>query len=155
MNTTLKHKKIKPRILIKVGLYILAVISVFGLTKFVGYIPSIKEAIVLATSVKPEAFTELYFENHNDLPKSITSGEKYNFTFSIHNLEDKDVEYSYIVYLQTEDIKVTLDENKIIVRNNELQSINEELGPLKKSKMKIVVELINRNQQIYFWLDNQ
>jgi len=35
-------------------------------------VPSAKEALILATTVKPETFTELYFEDHLSLPNKVT-----------------------------------------------------------------------------------
>ena len=103
---------------------------------------------------EPENLTELYFENHNDLPKSITSGQKYEFTFTIHNLENKDMDYPYVVFLRTDEKKIILDEKSVNLKNGEFKMIKEELGSLKNSKMKITVELVNRNQQIDFWMEN-
>jgi len=38
----------------------------------VEYVPSVKEAFILATTMKPETFTELYFEDHLSLPNKVT-----------------------------------------------------------------------------------
>src|SRR3989344_6509010 len=104
---------------------------------------------------EPENLTELYFENHNDLPKSITSGQKYEFTFTIHNLENKDMDYPYVVFLRTDEKKIILDEKSVNLKNGEFKMIKEEFGSLNNLKMKITVELVNRNQQIDFWMENR
>ena len=56
-------------------------------------VPSAKEALILATTVKPETFTELYFEDHLTLPNKVTLFKENNFKFTIHNLENKDMVY--------------------------------------------------------------
>jgi hypothetical protein len=141
--------------MVKIGLLTLAICFVIGAVKLVNSIPAVKEALVLATTVKPETFTELYFEDHNNLPKTINRHEEYGFLFTIHNLEYKDMEYPYVVYLQTTDKKIILDENKISLKNGEYISIKEDFGPLKNIRMKITVELVNKSQSIDFWMENQ
>lgn len=120
---------------------------------FVNRVPAVKNAINLATTVKPETFTELYFEDHINLPKTIKKHEEYIFVFTIHNLEYKDMEYPYVVYLETTDKKIILNENKVGLKNGEYISVKEDLGPLKSIRMKIIVELVNKNQSIAFWMD--
>src|SRR5258706_11351805 len=61
-----------------------------------------------AISAKPEAFTELYFENNENLPTKIIDDIQFSysyptlalftFKFTVHNMEDKDMNYSYDVY---------------------------------------------------------
>jgi hypothetical protein len=45
---------------------------VVGFFQLVKYVPSVEEALILATTVKPETFTELYFEDHLSLPNQVT-----------------------------------------------------------------------------------
>jgi hypothetical protein len=42
-------------------------------------VPSVKEALILATTVKPETFTELYFEDYLSLPNKVTLFKENNF----------------------------------------------------------------------------
>src|SRR5579872_1281981 len=61
-----------------------------------------------ALSVKPEPFTELYFENNENLPQKITNNTQFihlhptlalfTFQFTIHNLEGKNMRYPYEVF---------------------------------------------------------
>ena len=55
--------------------------------------------ILIFTTKKSESFTELYFENHQNLPKSIELGKNYEFYFTINNLENKPFNYNYQVNL--------------------------------------------------------
>ena len=103
---------------------------------------------------EPENLTELYFEDHDNLPKIIKRRENYTFTFTIHNLENRTAVYPYVVYLETIDKKIVLDGGIVSLKNGEYASIREDFGPLKPIRMKITVELVNRKQPISFWMEN-
>jgi hypothetical protein len=147
------EKNIIYKLTTKLGLFIIVALLVAGIYQVYATIPQIKETITLATTVKSETFTELYFENHNDLPGIIESHKIYNFTFTIHNLEDRKINYLYIVYLQTASTKVILNQGTINMENGAYKSIREEFGPLKNARVKITVELVNKNQLIDFWME--
>lgn len=143
------------KLIIKIELLLLTVAFVAEIVQAVNFFPSLKNTIALATTVKHETFTELYFENHTLLPKTIKKGEEYSFVFTIHNVEYQDVEYSYVVYLQRDSQKITLDEGEFNLKNNEYKSVKENFGPLENLRVKIVVEIINKNQQIDFWMGEE
>jgi hypothetical protein len=149
----IKNIKINLKLLLAVELIVFAVLFIMSVAKLISSNPVIKETIALATTVKPETFTELYFENHNDLPKTINPNQNYSFIFTIHNLEYKNMNYPYSVYLETADTKIILDQGTFTLENNGYKSIKESFGPLKNTRMKITVELVNRNQVIDFWMD--
>jgi len=52
-------------------------------------------ATLFLTRPAPENFTELYFNNHQTLPKYVNLEEKYNYEFTIHNLENRQYQYDY------------------------------------------------------------
>lgn len=54
-------------------------------------------ATLFLTRPAPENFTELYFNNHQTLPKYVNLEEKYNYEFTIHNLENRNYQYDYTV----------------------------------------------------------
>ena len=178
----IKNMKKRYRLIIQIGLVILVACSVVGVYKFVDSTPSVKEAITLATTRKPETLTELYFENHLNLPKYIKGSEQYKFTFTIHNLENKDMDYSYIIYKEIPNQKITigggkvegenkgytysifkdiasqkttLEEGKVSIKKDEYKSIEKTIGPLENLRTDIVVELVDMNQHISFWMDKQ
>ena len=75
-----KHKKINYKPIIRIGLLLLAMcFIVVGFFQLVKYMPSAKEALILATTVKPETFTELYFEDHLSLSDKVTLFKENNF----------------------------------------------------------------------------
>lgn len=152
-----KNKKINYKRIIKIGLLILAVCFVIVMFHFVKIPPSVKEVIVMATTRKPEMFTELYFEDHINLPKTIERHKEYSFVFTIHNLENRDSDYPYAVYLQRDDQKTIIYQDNVYVKNNEFKSIEKTIGPLKNLRSKIVVELVEKNPNINisFWMEDQ
>lgn len=117
--------------------------------------PNTKNAVMLATTAKPETFTELYFEDHNNLPHIIKQYWEYSFTFTVHNLENKDSNYPYEVYLQRDSQKTLIETGELNINKDDRKSVNVIFGPLQNSKAKIVVELLNRNQSISFWMEAQ
>ena len=155
MSEVVKNKKINSKLIIKIGLLLAAVCFTVGILLLVRY-SSVKEALILATSVKPETFTELYFENHLSLPNKVTLSKKNNFKFTIHNLENKDMEYPYEVYIDTNGEKKIIYINSIVIKNTEYKTITVDFTitiPIQSAK--VVVSLINKNQQIDFWIEEE
>lgn len=117
---------------------------------------SIKEALILATVAKPETFTELYFENHLFLPNKVTLSEKNSFKFTIHNLENKDMDYPYEVYIDTNGEKKIIYTNSAFVKNTEYKTIPVDfIITTQVQRAKVVINLINKNQQISFWIEEK
>jgi len=152
-----KNKKINSKMVLRIGLplFILACLVV-GIILLINYVPSVKEAFILATTKKPETFTELYFEDHLSLPNEITLFKENNFKFTIHNLENKDMEYPYEVYIEVNGEKQSIDKSSVLIKNNEYKTITQTFiitTPIQRAK--IVVNLIDKNQQIDFWMGKE
>ena len=119
-------------------------------------VPSVKEALILATTVKPETFTELYFEDHLSLPNQVTLFKENNFKFTIHNLENKDTVYIYEVYIDVKREKQMIDKNSVIIKNNEYETITEDFTiTVPMQRVKVVVNLMGKNQPIHFWMGEE
>lgn len=116
-------------------------------------IPDIRHQLILATTRQPETFTELFFENPLALPQKITHGKKYQFSFTIHNLESKDMTYPYVVYLSRDGVKTIIDQKTLTLHHDESKTISESIGPLKVIRKQIIVELTTNHQIISFWMD--
>jgi tetratricopeptide (TPR) repeat protein len=151
------NREINYKPIIRIGLLFLAVcFIVVGSFHLVKYVPSVKEALILATTVKPETFTELYFEDHLTLPNKVTLFKENNFKFAIHNLESKDMEYPYEVYIDVNREKQMIDKNSVLIKNNEYKTITEDFTiTVPMQRVKVVVNLINKNQQIHFWMGEE
>lgn len=147
----MKHTEKNYLRIIRIETLIIIFFIIFDLFWYTQSNPSIKEAIRLATTIQPETFTELYFENHEQLPNKIVGWNKYIFSFTIHNLEDKDMEYPYSVYTVRDGKKViTYHEDKVTIKKGEYKTITETIKALKPLDTKVVVELTDKNQQISF-----
>lgn len=153
MSEVVKNKKISSKLVIRIGLLFAVVCFTVGIFLLVKYV-STKEAVILVTSVKLEKFTELYFENHLSLPNKVTLSKKYNFKFTIHNLENRDMEYPYEVYIDTNGEKRTIYIYSVSIKNTEYKTITVDFTittPIQRAQ--VVVNLINKNQQIAFWIE--
>lgn len=136
-------------------LYLIAIIEL-GIVSLLAFKqnPAIKNTMVLATTIKPEAFTELYFENHTKLPHSVTSSTPATFTFTIHNLENRDMKYHYTTYADLGNEKIVIDEGMVTLKHNAYKSLTERFTTDHLfGRMKIIVALTNKQQQINFWVE--
>jgi uncharacterized membrane protein len=152
-NKMVKNEKINYNLIMKIRLLVLVVWFIVIGFIVVECVPSVNEAVVLATTVKPETFTELYFEDHLSLPNKVTLFKENNFKFVIHNLESKDMEYPYEVYIDVNREKQMIDKSSVLIKNNEYKTILEEFTiTVPMQRVKVVVNLMGKNQQIHFWL---
>jgi len=151
-----KNEKINYKLIMRIRLLLLVVWCIVIGFLVVECVPSLKEALILATTVKPETFTELYFEDHLSLPNKVTLFKENNFKFTIHNLENKDMEYPYEVYMDINGEKQMIDKSSVLIKNNEYKTILEEFTiTVPTQRVKVVVNLINKNQQIHFWMGEE
>lgn len=133
----------------------IVLLTLIILVQYLFTIPSIKENWALATTIKPETFTELYFENHLALPTTAVKEQSYDFNFTIHNLENKDMQYTYNMYIQIGNQKQSLDKKTVFIKNNEYKTITEGFKLTEDiERARIVINLINKNQEIAFWIQN-
>jgi hypothetical protein len=111
----------------------------------------------LAKTARSEPFTELYFEDYLHLPSTVTPKHLYSFQFTLHNLEDKDMEYPYEVYAEVGQGKfIIFDKGTVFVKKNEYITIQEKFAIASVfPRSEIVVNLINKNQQIDFWIERE
>lgn len=123
-----------------------------------------------------EPLTELYLENHTGLPKNVYLNKNYNFSFTTHNLEYQDVEYSYVVeaYDVNDSLLFKIRGGSFTLANNESSTISENYKfdkPFERAKIKIEItkNLIGEpefkrrlwwpdpnyplNVDVHFWLD--
>ena len=110
----------------------------------------------LAGHAKPETFTELYFEDHLHLPSTVISRHSYSFAFTLHNLESKDMEYSYEVSadIRQDKLLISFDKGTVFVKKDAYKTIREEFTPAKAfPRSEIVVYVINKKQMIDFWVE--
>lgn len=108
---------------------------------------------ISTNEVYPETFTELYFDDNLQLPSQVIPKHLYIFQFTLHNLEGKDMDYPYEVYIQSGQDKKIFDQGTVLVKVNSYNTIQERFATSNiLPKSQIVVVLINKNQQIDFWI---
>ena len=116
--------------------------------------PSARQTVALATTVKPETFTELYFENHQTLSKQTEIQKAQTFSFTIHNVEYNKMTYPYEVYIEdTEGNRAEILKDIVVLNHDEKKTIPvyyELLQPLTRAK--VVVNLPTKNQEIHYWI---
>lgn len=102
---------------------------------------------------KPEKLTELYFDNHTQLPSSLPSNHIINFTFAIHNVETTDYQYAYRVVVDTNGGRHIIDSGHLLIKNNQVYLKNEEFKLTNVSgRQDVIVEITNKRQSIDFWI---
>lgn len=91
-----------------------------------------------------EPLTELYINNHTDLPKNVYLDKTYNFSFTTHNLEYQDVAYNYTV--KAYDVNGTLISElysgTFTLPHNESKTIKAEYRfhePFKSAKIEVKI----------------
>ncbi len=94
-----------------------------------------------------EPLTELYLENHTELPKNVFLNKTYSFSFTTHNLEYQDVEYNYAVnaYDINNSLLFSIENGSFTLANNESKTINinyKFLQGFDRAKIEVV---INKN----------
>ena len=151
------NKKTNKKLILKIVLSLAIVIClVAGIFLLINYVPPVKEALILATTKKPETFTELYFEDHLSLPTEIVLFEENSFKFTIHNLENRDMDYNYEVYIEADGEKQVIENYSILIKNNEYKTIPQSFSiTTPTQRAKIVVNLIDKNQAIHFWMGEE
>jgi hypothetical protein len=128
-------------------------VVLYGITSFLPSTAAIKDAFAKATTVRPESYSELYFANHTSLLKSPPATDSASFSFVIHNNEHKEMEYPYVVFLETNSIQTVLDQGVIVLKHD--QSKEQKVFVPTDSiigKAKIVVRIQSLEQQIHYWI---
>ena len=116
-------------------------------------------ALVFVSSRKvKESFTELYFYEHTNLPKYVSSSA--NFTFAIHNMENKQYEYDILIMAELYNdtnasepfMMLNISNFLALLRDNETGIFEENFSfPEGFEKAKIRVSIKNSTQDIHFW----
>jgi hypothetical protein len=102
---------------------------------------------------RPETFTELYFENHLNLPSKVEAGQTYTFSYTVHNVEYKNMMYPYSVYIQTSKSKIPVIKGSFNLPQDGKKTLQVSfIAPNVTGRSEVVVDLVNLNQAIDFWI---
>jgi hypothetical protein len=145
-----KEKKIGAKVK---GLITFALISSVLILAGLGLSNS-RFVIADALQANPENFTELYFVDHQLLPRQIEIGEKYGFSFKVRNLENKTLDYHYEIYLTDKITRKMLKKGEFSLINGQETSIPVDFEtPDNTGEMQVSVFLVNKRQEVSFWVD--
>ena len=104
-----------------------------------------------------EPLTEVYFENHTSLPGNIFLNKSYDFSFTVHNLEYREMNYTYDMNIEYANKTGTVNSGKFSLENNETTTIKKSFSfaePFDRAKIEIVVKKDNNESiDIHFWVD--
>jgi hypothetical protein len=113
--------------------------------------PAIKDAFALATTKKPEAFTELYFNDSAHLPTSAPVGQPRTFSFHIHSHEAHPVVYRYEVRLSTPDSTSMVAQGSVVLTPGAGADIPVTFTTTEEGvRPQITVHLLGREEVINF-----
>jgi hypothetical protein len=101
-----------------------------------------------------ENFTELFFDKHYRIPKTVVAQDTVPFSFVVHNVEERTMDYVYEVYAVSEEgQQMMLDQGNVTVANDEYKTIDETYRvPKTIRQTTIFIELPELKQKIHFLL---
>ena len=106
-------------------------------------------ATLFLTKPAPESFTELYFNNHTSLPEYVNQADKYNYSFTIHNLENTLTTYNYSITTELYKLDYSCEKPDLY-----LESQNDNIVPTRKAESNDQALLIKeQNYNISFNYD--
>ncbi len=128
--------------------------TVYNVLIAVSLIAIIVVTVLIFTTRTTEPFTELYFEDHLNLPKEIELNKDYSFQFTVHNMENQKIDYTYKIGIQgDEPFPKTINIGFTTLEGNETRTIKQFFRISKEFQTaRIIVELEGREQEIHFWV---
>jgi hypothetical protein len=104
-------------------------------------------------SAAAQSYTELAFNNVNNLPTVVPNNNQLGFSFMLHNVEGKTVSYPYIIAIQTDGNTQVVKQGIITLTANARASITEKISIQSSSqRQKVLITLPTKQQSIDFWL---
>lgn len=91
-----------------------------------------------------EPLTEMYFENHTQLPDSVELNKLYNYSFTIHNLEHQKMKYTYTIDMFAENgtLLDNMDSGEFILEIDEYITIDESFKLIEEfNRTKIIINI--------------
>lgn len=139
---------VSPRRFVTSGLTALAI---FGLIVLVNVNPWLHEQWVLSTTEQPERLTELYFDNPNNLPATVTAGKPVTVSYHVHNLEAQQTTYQVRVSLVVNGKVQTISQRSFVLPDDASVSIPVSFSAsAAHQNLELVVDLLNENESIDF-----
>jgi hypothetical protein len=104
-------------------------------------------------SATAQGYTELAFNNVNNLPMVVPNNHQVDFSFMLHNVEGKTVAYPYIITIQTDGNTQVVKQGMVTLTANARTSITEKISVQSLiQRQKVLITLPTKQQSIDFWL---
>jgi hypothetical protein len=105
---------------------------------------------------KKETYTELYFNNPENLPKYVVTGGKMQFSFTIHNVEGTQVTYPYTInFVESNGQKIAISKKTVTLADGASKVFTVTVSTIKANENgHMIVTLTNLNQSIDFIIPN-
>ena len=102
---------------------------------------------------EPETFTEIYFENHQNLPSKVEAGETYTFAFSVHSVEQQPMTYPYTIYIEENNKKTSIKNGTFSLNPDQKKTFHEQfIASSYTTPAEVIVNLVSKSQNIDFWI---
>jgi len=105
-----------------------------------------------------EPLTEVYFENHTKLPSGMLPLQEKEFAFSVHNLEYRNMNYSYEIKADYLNVSNIIGNGKFELANNQTTTINQKFSfnsAFERARISVnVMKDNNESIDIHFWVDD-
>lgn len=112
-------------------------------------LPAWSRDFALATSSKPEAFTELYFNNIRTLPSTVEKGKPNTLHFTVVNHENASTTYTYRISIIENDHTRTTT-GAITIAAEKSASLPVTIAPTGAGdNIELVIELPAQHQQLH------
>ena len=139
----------------KTLLYPLGVAALLATIVLVAYHERHTSFLIEATTRQPQPYTELYFTSPGKLPSITKIGQSLAVSFTLHNVEGRNVTYTYDINFTTADGRTTL------LRHQQLSLANGRTAvatspitiPTHTGREEISVVLEHRPEAIHYWTE--
>lgn len=114
-------------------------------------------AFLRSYSLLPELvpFTELYIEDHRNLPANLSQEQVATASFTIRNREGKDISYPFIITREYSDTATVIGSGEARISSGASKNIIFSFAVASpEAKTKIEVSLPDQDQRVHFWVNN-
>lgn len=128
-------------------------IIIAGVIILIGFIAALSQ---IPRGIEP--LTELYLENHTELPKHLFLDKPYNFTFTVNNLEHQHMNYEYIIeaYDEEGELISEIDRGAFFLRNESKMTFIKEFSLNERfERAKINIKLNKQPSETEPWFQKK
>lgn len=103
---------------------------------------------------EPEPLSELYFEDHINLPKNFQPGVPQTLRFTIHNIEYKPMKYTVDVSARIGDKLTPIQSGTVLLAHNAFETLKQDVTLTEATRTAVLISL-DSGQKIQVWMDPQ